>query len=177
MRTVSRSTWIYHLISIRIYCKHCFVKCIDCFFNNSIYSRLQPETTLDWETRCCRRRAIPEFDRAQGEFKMGFWGLESSEKKFQFDGKCPESTPRFFLYRVACVNDVMSQSRAAKRTTLTWTNFSSRGSTRTDAPLSATLQFSTPLVNSISSWLEQQADLTRKLKKMKTPLPPFGWDT
>jgi hypothetical protein len=69
------------------------------------------------------------------------------------------------------------QSRAAKRTTLTWTDFSSSGFTRTDAPLSATLQFSSPLVNSISSWPEQQADITRKLKKTQKSLPPFGWDT
>jgi hypothetical protein len=46
-----------------------------------------------------------------------------------------------------------------------------------DAPLSATLQFSSPLVNSISSWPEQQADITRKVKKMQKSLPPFGWDT
>jgi len=69
------------------------------------------------------------------------------------------------------------QSRAAKRTTLTWTDFSSSGFTRTDAPLSATLQFSSPLANSISSWPEQQADITRKLKKTQKSLPPFGWDT
>src|SRR5712691_4289955 len=70
----------------------------------------------------------------------------------------------------------MLQSRAAKRTTLTWTDFSSTGFTRTDAPLSVTLQFSTPLVNSILSWLEQQADIMRKLKKTQKSLPPFGWD-
>ena len=69
------------------------------------------------------------------------------------------------------------QSRAAKRTTLTWTDFSSSGFSRNDAPLSATLQFSSPLVNSISSWPEQQADITRKLKKTQKSLPPFGWDT
>ena len=71
----------------------------------------------------------------------------------------------------------MLQSRAAKRTTLTWTDFSSSGFSRMDAPLSATLQFSTPLVNSISAWPEQQADITRKVKKMQRSLPPFGWDT
>jgi hypothetical protein len=49
--------------------------------------------------------------------------------------------------------------------------------TRTDAPLNATLQFSTPLVNSISSWPEQQADITRKLKKIQNSLPPLRWDT
>jgi hypothetical protein len=48
---------------------------------------------------------------------------------------------------------------------------------RIDVPLSVTLQFSTPLVNSISSWLEQQANLTRKLKRMQKSLLPFGWDT
>ena len=46
-----------------------------------------------------------------------------------------------------------------------------------DAPLSATLQFSTPLANSISSWPEQQADITRKVRKLQKSLPPFGWDT
>ena len=85
--------------------------------------------------------------------------------------------PWFFLCRVACVNDRILESRAAKRTTLTWRDFSSSGFTRTDAPRSATLQFSTPLVNLISSWSEQQADLTRKLKKTQKSLPPFGWDT
>jgi hypothetical protein len=43
-------------------------------------------------------------------------------------------------------------------------------------PLSATLQFSTPLVESISSWPEQQADITRKLKNTQKSLPPFRWD-
>jgi len=61
---------------------------------------------------------------------------------------------------------------------LTWTDFSSPGFTRTTDVLSgATLQFSTPLVNSISSWPEQQADITRKLKKTQKSLLPFGWDT
>jgi len=69
------------------------------------------------------------------------------------------------------------QSRAAKRTTLTWTDFSSSGFSRMDAPLSTTLQFSSPLINSISSWPEQQTDITRKVKKLQKSLPPFGWDT
>ena len=71
----------------------------------------------------------------------------------------------------------MLQFQAAKRTTLTWTDFSSTGFTRTDTLSGATLQFSTPLANSISSWPEQQADFTRKLKKTQKPLPLFGWDT
>ncbi len=60
---------------------------------------------------------------------------------------------------------------------LTWTDFSSSEFMRTAAPLSARLQFSTPLVNSISSWPEQQANITQKLKKTQKSLPPFGWDT
>lgn len=46
-----------------------------------------------------------------------------------------------------------------------------------DAPLSATLQFSTPLTNTITSWPTQSADITRKLKKTQKSLPAFGWDT
>ena len=68
----------------------------------------------------------------------------------------------------------MLQSRAAKRETprllVEWL-------LGKDAPLNATLQFSTPLVNSISTWPEQQADVTRKQKKTQKSLSPFGWDT
>ncbi|KAH9059462.1 hypothetical protein EDB83DRAFT_2387941 [Lactarius deliciosus] len=100
-------------------------------------------------------------DLRWGEFEaMGFGGLDPAEKKLQFD-----------------LTESARTSRAAKRATLTWTDFSSSGFSRTDAPLSATLQFSSPLANSISSWPEQQADITRKLKKTQKSLPPFGWDT
>lgn len=69
------------------------------------------------------------------------------------------------------------QSRTEKRQTLNWSDFSQAGFSRTDAPLSATLQFSTPLASSINTWGSQQADLHRKLKKTQKSLPPFGWDT
>ena len=46
-----------------------------------------------------------------------------------------------------------------------------------DVPLNATLQFSTPLANSISTWPEQHADITCKLKKTQQSPSPFGWDT
>lgn len=46
-----------------------------------------------------------------------------------------------------------------------------------DAPLSATLQFSTPVANTITSWPAQSADLNKKLKKTQKSLPAFGWDT
>ncbi|KAH9931491.1 uncharacterized protein B0H18DRAFT_1116292 [Fomitopsis serialis] len=43
-------------------------------------------------------------------------------------------------------------ARATKRATiLTWQDFSS-GFSRTDAPLNATLQFSTPVTNTVNSW-------------------------
>ncbi|KAI0271985.1 hypothetical protein BGY98DRAFT_1108804 [Russula aff. rugulosa BPL654] len=100
-------------------------------------------------------------DLKWGEFEaMGFGGLETGEKKLQFD-----------------LTESARTSRAAKRTTLTWTDFSSTGFSRMDAPLSTTLQFSSPLINSISAWPEQQTDITRKVKKLQKSLPPFGWDT
>jgi hypothetical protein len=118
-------------------------------------------------------------DLKWGEFEaMGFGGLDPAEKKLQFDLTESARTVRCFAsLQKVCGNNGYAQSRAAKRATLTWTDFSSSGFSRTDAPLSATLQFSTPLVNSISAWPEQQADITRKLKKTQKSLPPFGWDT
>lgn len=46
-----------------------------------------------------------------------------------------------------------------------------------DAPLSATLQFSTPFANQISTWPSQSAEINKKLKKTHKSLPAFGWDT
>ena len=69
------------------------------------------------------------------------------------------------------------QSRAEKRSTLGWDDFMGSGFSRSDAPLSATLQFSAPLVNSVSGLSSQQAELHRKLKKTQKSLPAFGWDT
>jgi len=100
-------------------------------------------------------------DRRWGEFEaMGFGDPESSEKKLQFD-----------------LTESARSSRARNPPSLSWTDFSSSGFTRADGPLSTTLQFSTPLVNPISSRPEQQANITRKLKKTQKSLPPFGWDT
>ena len=36
-----------------------------------------------------------------------------------------------------------------------------------DAPLSATLQFSTPVLNTVSSWPAQQVEIHKKLKKQQ----------
>ncbi|KAG8874786.1 hypothetical protein FS842_000515 [Serendipita sp. 407] len=69
------------------------------------------------------------------------------------------------------------KSRAEKRETLSWNDFSSAGFTRTDEPLSVTLQFSTPVASTINSWASQSAEIHRKLKKAQKALPPFGWDT
>ncbi|KAJ7702067.1 hypothetical protein B0H16DRAFT_750216 [Mycena metata] len=69
--------------------------------------------------------------------------------------------------------------RLAKRETLSWNDFSSAGFTRSDAPLSATLQFSPPLTlnNNVSANAPLNAELTRKLRKAHKALPAFGWDT
>ncbi|PPQ65039.1 hypothetical protein CVT26_015735 [Gymnopilus dilepis] len=99
-------------------------------------------------------------DLKWGEFEsMGFGGL-GDDKKLQFD-----------------LTESARSERAAKRQTLSWNDFSSAGFTRMDAPLSATLQFSTPLTNSISTWPSQNAEINKKLKKTHKALPAFGWDT
>lgn len=69
------------------------------------------------------------------------------------------------------------QARAAKRATLTWQDFSSCGFSRTDAPLNATLQFSTPVTNTVNAWPTHSVEIHRKLKKTQKSLPSFGWDT
>ncbi|KDR72869.1 hypothetical protein GALMADRAFT_73169 [Galerina marginata CBS 339.88] len=99
-------------------------------------------------------------DLKWGEFEsMGFSGL-GDEKKLQFD-----------------LTESARTERTAKRQTLSWNDFSSAGFSRMDAPLSATLQFSTPLANTISSWPAQNAEISKKLKKTQRALPAFGWDT
>ncbi|KAI0052824.1 hypothetical protein FA95DRAFT_1569065 [Auriscalpium vulgare] len=100
-------------------------------------------------------------DLKWGEFEaLGFGGLDQNEKKLQFD-----------------LTEGARTARAAKRTTLSWNDFSASGFSRMDAPLNATLQFSSPLATTISAWPEQQAEIQRKLKKTQRSLPPFGWDT
>ncbi|THH32670.1 hypothetical protein EUX98_g1528 [Antrodiella citrinella] len=100
-------------------------------------------------------------DLKWGEFEsMGFGGLNNDEKKLQFD-----------------LTEGARAARAAKRATLSWQDFSSSGFTRTDAPLSATLQFSAPVVKSVDAWPSNSAEIHRKLKKTQKTIPPFGWDT
>ncbi|KAI0776988.1 hypothetical protein BD413DRAFT_234537 [Trametes elegans] len=100
-------------------------------------------------------------DLRWGEFEaMGFGSLVADEKKLQFD-----------------LTESARAARAAKRATLTWQDFSSSGFSRTDAHLSATLQFSAPVANQINAWPSQSAEMHRKLKKAQKALPPFGWDT
>ncbi|KAH9896000.1 hypothetical protein C8Q73DRAFT_789784 [Cubamyces lactineus] len=100
-------------------------------------------------------------DLKWGEFEaMGFGSLVADEKKLQFD-----------------LTESARAARAAKRATLTWQDFSSAGFSRTDAHLSATLQFSAPVANQITTWPSQSAEMHRKLKKTQKALPPFGWDT
>ncbi|KAI0925430.1 hypothetical protein AcW1_002909 [Taiwanofungus camphoratus] len=100
-------------------------------------------------------------DLKWGEFEvMGFGDLGADDKKLQFD-----------------LTESARAARAAKRATLTWQDFSSSGFTRSDAPLNATLQFSTPVTATVNSWPAHSAEITRKLKKAQKSLPTFGWDT
>lgn len=64
-----------------------------------------------------------------------------------------------------------------KRTTLTWADFSSAGFNRAETPLSATLQFSQPIVTTITQWPDNDKELSRKLKKAQKNMPAFGWET
>ncbi|KAJ7076969.1 hypothetical protein B0H15DRAFT_862667 [Mycena belliarum] len=68
--------------------------------------------------------------------------------------------------------------RLTKRETLSWNDFSTAGFSRSDAPLSATLQFSPPLtLMPPSPSAPLNAEMTRKLRKAQKALPAFGWDT
>ncbi|KAF9495534.1 hypothetical protein BDN71DRAFT_1506671 [Pleurotus eryngii] len=107
-------------------------------------------------------------DLKWGEFEsMGFGGLGAdgeAERKLQFD-----------------LTESARMSRSEKRATLSWTDFSSAGFSRADDPLSTTLQFSTPIVSSMSSWSVREAELTKKLRKAQQQsnknMPAFDWDT
>ena len=117
--------------------------------------------------------------QASGEFEaMGSGGLDPPEKKLEFD--FTESArmvhfslfPGFFRTAVITVGCCCSHERQAKhfdqgKNLVQWL-LAQR------VPLSATLQFSSLLINSISSWPEQQADITRKDAEISSP---FGWDT
>ncbi|KAI0781673.1 hypothetical protein BC629DRAFT_1289715 [Irpex lacteus] len=100
-------------------------------------------------------------DLKWGEFEaMGFGDLAADNKKLQFD-----------------LTESARAARAAKRATLSWQDFSAAGFSRTDDPLSVTLQFSHPVTNTINTWPSQSAEIHRKLKKTQKALPTFGWDT
>ncbi|OBZ73366.1 hypothetical protein A0H81_07159 [Grifola frondosa] len=99
-------------------------------------------------------------DLKWGEFEAMGFGSAGDEQKLQFD-----------------LTEGARAARAAKRATLSWQDFSSSGFSRTDAHLSATLQFSPPVANTINAWPSHSAEMTRKLKKTQKALPPFGWDT
>ncbi|KAH9917724.1 uncharacterized protein B0H18DRAFT_1087011 [Fomitopsis serialis] len=105
-------------------------------------------------------------DLKWGEFEAMGFGDVADGKKLQFD-----------LTEGARAMVGSSQARAAKRATLTWQDFSSSGFSRTDAPLNATLQFSTPVTNTVNSWPAHSVEIHRKLKKAQKALPSFGWDT
>jgi len=112
-----------------------------------------------------------------GRFEaMGFGGLDPAEKKLQFDLTESARTIRLdlgsvvllmFTYRVV-VAGVETNDAHLDGFLVHWIPSHRRA---TD-----TLQFSTHLVNSISSWPEQQADIARKLKKTQRVFSAFRWD-
>jgi hypothetical protein len=95
-------------------------------------------------------------DLKLGEFEaMDFEGLEPSEKKIQFDLTESARTVRHAI-RFRAFNFIHCatlQTPTAKRT-LTWMDFTASEFSHMGVPLSAMLQFSIPLVGSISSWPE-----------------------
>ncbi|TFK71413.1 hypothetical protein BDN72DRAFT_765019 [Pluteus cervinus] len=99
-------------------------------------------------------------DLKWGEFETLGFSSGEADKKLQFD-----------------LTETARTERVAKRSTLSWNDFSSSGFSRTDGPLSTTLQFSTPLAQSVTSWQSHNAEITKKLKKQQKTLPAFGWDT
>ncbi|KAJ7430346.1 hypothetical protein B0H11DRAFT_1764435, partial [Mycena galericulata] len=114
-------------------------------------------------------------DMKWGEFEsLGFGsGGETSPGGVKQEGGI-EGRLRFDLTENA------RAERLAKRETLSWNDFSTAGFTRSDAPLSATLQFSPPLTlspSALSAPTALNAELTRKLRKAHKALPAFGWDT
>ena len=72
---------------------------------------------------------------------MGFRCLDPAERKIQFDLTKRARTVGYYFRTKVGHADITSilQSRAAKRATSTWKDFSSSGFSRTDTPLSATL--------------------------------------
>ncbi|KAG8778196.1 hypothetical protein FRC12_025108 [Ceratobasidium sp. 428] len=100
-------------------------------------------------------------DMRWGEFEaLGFGGGEAGAKRLEFD-----------------LTEGARQTRVEKRTTMTWSDFSTAGFLRDDAPLSETLQFAAPLQTTIQTWPATSEDIHRKLKKQQKVLPTFGWET
>lgn len=88
-------------------------------------------------------------DLKWGEFELlGFDSPATAKKALDFD-----------------LNESARKGYVDKRRTLTWADFSASGFTRSDAPLSATLQFSAPVAHSIQAWPAHSEEVHRKLKK------------
>ena len=117
-------------------------------------------------------------DLKWGEFEsMGFSEL-GDNKKLQFDlTESARLVMSLLIFSKLLLTFYNPQERTAKRQSLSWNDFSSSGFSRMDAPLTATLQFSTPFANQISSWPSQSAGINKKIKKTQKSLPAFGWDT
>ncbi|RDB19451.1 hypothetical protein Hypma_013501 [Hypsizygus marmoreus] len=98
-----------------------------------------------------RFRSLTDLKWGESE-SMGFSEL-GDNKKLEFD-----------------LTESARGEHTAKRGTLSLNDFSTTGFSRTDGPLSVTLQFSPPVAKTISSWPFHNAEMSKKLKKMV-------WDT
>ena len=111
------------------------------------------------------RNAIPECNETANSKR---WPSQARNRERRNNKLTSRKVPRDKYASVSAllccsVHHAVSQSRAAKRMALTWTDFLSTKFTRTYAPLSATPQFSAPLVSSISSRSQPQAGAVRRL--------------
>jgi len=114
-----------------------------------------------------------------GKFEaIGFGGLDSGEKKLQFDLTESAGTVCLDLGSVVLLMFTYRLTVASGETNgahldeflVHWIH-SHRCATEHDATIQHTPR------SSISPWPEKQTDITRKSKKTQKPLPPFGRDT
>ena len=115
-------------------------------------------------------------DLKWGEFEsLGFGG--GDQKRLEFDLNEGARTVSDRRSVTPCRFAHYPQARSEKRGTISWNDFSTSGFSRSDDPLSATLQFAAPLTTTISAWPTRQSEIRHKLKKTQKALPAFGWDT
>lgn len=117
-------------------------------------------------------------DKRWGDFESLGFG-EGDVKKLQFDLNESARTvsSAHYLNELGLTPFRPFKERNMKRATLTWADFSAAGFNRAETSLSNTLQFSQPVVTTITQWPDNDKELSRKLKKIQKNMPTFGWET